>query len=412
MRGTADDDARIPSLPKHLRVAFLLPALHRSQNGQPVSAPASIDPARHQAPILGLLNLQLLFDIDIHGLDPVTTGNDRNRASAPPPKSQEDTPPVSTNLSRNSNEVLHLEELELMMHWCTTTYRSMARDDAAEPLWQTVIPHLSLRHPALRHGLLALSALHLAKASGSPERKWRYMVSAREHQTRALAGIELDEGQDLTTAQCNATFALCCVMITFAFGYCLIEGRDDTETDEQLDVLDEFLEIFQLTRWLVCVMIGLIDRISAGELSPLVRPEQPSATMPDMSRLVILSLRRQNGIEGLRDPAHERDIYDQAIGHLGALLEQLMRGGEPKMFAFCWSFRIPYVFLDLVRRRRPFALIVLAHYAVVLYHLRDSWWMGDWGTRVLEQIGDCLDSEWRQHLSWPINATGCFLPES
>lgn len=328
--------------------------------------------------------------------------------SAQPNKDDAEPSPSTTPLPSNMEETLGLQDLELMMHWCTTTYRSMARDDVAEALWQTSIPRLSLRFPYLRHGLLALSALQIAGTSTSPGRKWRYLVSAREHQSHALAGISLDGVQDLTTAQCNATFALCCVLLVFPFAYCLIDDDVD-EDEEQPDVLDEFLEVFELTRWLVSAMMMTMDRMAAGELYPLIDREQTRPTMPDMSHLVVSTLRRQNESEAQSDPAHEKEVYDQAIEHLRSSLEQLMNGGEPKDFAFCWAFRIPVRYQDLVRERKPFALVVLAHYAVILHHLRDSWWMGDWGIRILREVDACLEPQFRHLISWPIDATGGYF---
>lgn len=273
----------------------------------------------------------------------------------------------------------------------------MARDPTSERIWQTTIPTLSLRHPPLRQGLLALSSLHLASTTTS-SRRWEYLETARAYQSHALSALTTDPNTDT-----NATFSLCCLMIVFTFGYCLVD-------DDQPNTLDEFFEVFQLTRWLVSIMIPLLDRITS-ELNPLIKPENPHATMPDMSRLVVLSLRRQNSLEALRDPAHEEHLYDSAIEHLSIALEQLMKGGEPKVFAFCWSFRIPLGFVELMEARSPFALVVLAHYAVVLHHLRDSWWMGDWGTRILSEIGDLLEPDWKALIGWPVDATGCFISQ-
>jgi hypothetical protein len=285
----------------------------------------------------------------------------------------------------------------------------MARDPSAERIWQITIPQLSLRYPSLRQGLLALSALHLATTSPTSLR-WRYLEIARAHQASALSGLRVDS-EDAPESQSQATFALCCLMIVFPFGYRHIDSENDRDSHtKQPDMLDEFFEVFQLTRWLVSIMMNSADRITGSELNPLVEPEDPPATMPDMSRLVILSLLQQNGMEAMRDAAHEKDIYDSAIGHLSNALKQLMKGGEPQAFAFCWSFRIPEEFLELLEARRPFALVVLAHYAVILHHLRDSWWMGDWGTQILEEIGDLLEPQWQELISWPIDATGCFLP--
>jgi hypothetical protein len=58
-----------------------------------------------------------------------------------------------------------------------------------------------------------------------------------------------------------------------------------------------------------------------------------------------------------------------------------------------WSFQIPAEFLELLEARRPFALVILAHYAVILHHLKSSWWMGDWGNRILQEIGNILEPE-------------------
>lgn len=324
-----------------------------------------------------------------------------------PKQDEGSTPPAALPL--NMEETLHLDDLELMMYWCTTTYRSMARDHATESLWQTVIPQLSLRHPPLRHGLLALSALQLADTSSTPSRKQHLLNSAREHQSQALEGIPSDGTGDLATAQCNASFALCSVLLAFSFAYCIVDDDVQGDGGEQPDPLDEFLEVFELTRRLVSAMMMTMDRVAGGDLHSLARPEIARPTMPDMSRLIVLALRRQNEVEAERDPHHEKSVYDQAIEHLRTALEHLMNGGEPKDFAFCWVFRIPMKYQDLLREREPFALVVLAHYAVILHHLRDSWWMGDWGMRILKEVGNNLEPEYRHLISWPIDATGAYF---
>lgn len=311
-------------------------------------------------------------------------------------------------LSTHTEETLHLKDLELMMHWCTTTYKSMAGNPTSERIWQTTIPQLSLRYTGLRQGILALSALHLASTSTS-SRRWRYLETARSYQAQALAGLGIESAEDAPEEEIQATFALCCIMIVFTFGFCQIDSETDSDED-QPDVLDEFFEVFQLTRWLVSILVASMERITASELDPLFHPEDPLPTMPDMSRLVILSLQRQNNLEVMRDVTHETDLYDSAIEHLSHALGLLMKGGEPKVFAFWWSFRIPAEFLELLELRRPCALVVLAHYVVILHNLRSSWWMGDWGNRILQEIGDILDPNWQDLINWPIDATGCFLP--
>ncbi|KAJ5178725.1 hypothetical protein N7492_001935 [Penicillium capsulatum] len=337
----------------------------------------------------------------------ITSNSPSTMADVVPPPKEAAEGLTSRDPSPGMEETLSLQDLELIMYWCTTTYRSMARDVGAEVLWQTVIPQLSLRVSSLRHGLLALSALQLAGTNPRSAQRSRYLSAAREHQVLALEEVRTEGLQDLTMAQCNAHFALYCVLTAFSFARCLIDDRPaDEDGPAPPEVLDEFMEVFERTRWLVGGMMLNMNRIVTGELYPLVCPEKPRPTMPDMSRLVILSLRRKNEMQALRDPSHEKEVYAEALEHLSNALEQLMKGGEPKDFAFCWAFRIPVRFQDLVRARQPFALVVLAHYAVILHHLREYWWMGDWAIRILQEIVDALDPEWRELISWPVDSTG------
>ena len=317
--------------------------------------------------------------------------------------------PSQVDLPPTIGEPDHLQDLELMMHWCTTTYRSLARDVTTQMIWQTTIPQISLRFPSLRHGLLALSALQLAGASTSPEQKTSYLILAREHQDLALVGVHVDDVDNLTMTECNAHFALCGVLVIFSFAYCLIDEGEKDDEYESPELLDEFVEVSELTRWLLGAMMLTVDRVAAGDLGELVRPQEGHRAMPNMSRLVVLPLRRKNEEEAARDSTHEKEIYAQTIDHLATSLEQLMSGREFKDFAFCWTVRTPVRFQDLVRERQPFALVVLAHYAVILHRLRDTWWMGEWGNRILQEIGDYLKPQWRELISWPLDATGCAL---
>ncbi|KAI2793359.1 hypothetical protein POX_b03413 [Penicillium oxalicum] len=321
-----------------------------------------------------------------------------------------------TSIPRTLQESLDFQDLELMMYWSTTTYRSLTRDQAAEALWQITIPQLSLQFPSLRHGLLALSALQLARDRPACAQNGRtYLVRAREHYRLALAGIQLDSTENLTVVQCNAVFALCAVLLAYIFAHGLIlidpiPGPTATE-ESQPRTLDEFLQVSNLTRQVMDTMMEVVDRVAEGDLHSLVALDHSRPRMPDISQLLILGLRHRNALEAERNPAHEKDIYDQTLRQLHLSLERLMSGSEPRDFAFCWPCQTPLRFDDLVQQREPFALIVLAHYAVILHHLHNLWWIRDWGTRILHEILDSVDAEWHELMRWPIDATGCVWPE-
>ena len=297
-------------------------------------------------------------------------------------------------------------DLELMMHWCSTTYHSVSLDSTAEWIWQTIVPQEAMHHPFLLHGILALSALDQANASNGKIRE-EHLKVAQRHQTRATAGLTCVRrlGDHLSLSACNAVFAYSCIMIYYTLASPLL-----VKPPRRSRTLDNLCQVLVQTRESIDIMIQVIDRVKDGELGPLIQKDESRPKMPDTSRLAILSIRRLNAILASRHPRHETDVYEATMEHLSSALERLAEGGEPTVIAIRWIFRIPSRFILLVRERQSFALVILAHFAVIMHSLRGQWWMGDWGMNVLEDIGQTLDVEWRQSISWAIDATGCHVP--
>lgn len=75
-----------------------------------------------------------------------------------------------------------------------------------------------------------------------------------------------------------------------------------------------------------------------------------------------------------------------------------------------WPARISLEYLELLRAREPAALVLLAHYSVLLGPLEQSWYMSGFRKRLLERIYRQLDEEWRQWLDWPFAEAGMKPP--
>ncbi|CAK43752.1 uncharacterized protein An01g06330 [Aspergillus niger] len=248
----------------------------------------------------------------------------------------------------NPTGELNIQDLELMMQWCTTTYRSVSRNTSVEGIWQGVVPREAMRHPFLMHGILALSALDLGFNCPSGPPKDYYIRTAQAHQSRAVTGLGKVAGC-LDQSNCNAAFALSSIMVVFSFAL-------PRTTNKHGDVLNELLNIFRFTRGSVDVQGGIIDWVADGEFSPLLECDTSQPTMPDTSRLAIMSLTRMNADLASRDPAHDKATYDTTIRYLSYSLDKLARGGETMIIAFQWIFQIPPRYLDLLQQRQPFAL--------------------------------------------------------
>ncbi len=71
-----------------------------------------------------------------------------------------------------------------------------------------------------------------------------------------------------------------------------------------------------------------------------------------------------------------------------------------------WPARISTEYLELLKARDPAALVLLAHYCVLLEPLEQAWYMSGFRKRLLERIYGQLDEEWRQWLEWPFAEAG------
>jgi hypothetical protein len=77
-----------------------------------------------------------------------------------------------------------------------------------------------------------------------------------------------------------------------------------------------------------------------------------------------------------------------------------------KTLAFSWPIQVPKQYLSLIDARKPEALVILAHYAIMLQMINSLWFMKGWATRILEECQQNLESEWHFHLAWPISVVG------
>ncbi|KAL2821788.1 hypothetical protein BDW59DRAFT_174125 [Aspergillus cavernicola] len=298
---------------------------------------------------------------------------------------------------------LNIQDLELMMQWCTTTYRSVSRNNTVECIWQAVVPREAMRHPFLMHGILALSALHLAVTSND-DTKEHYIRASKAHQSQALLGLTRVAGK-LKPYHCNAAFTLSNIMMIFSFALPEIIGQTHSRSP-----LDELYQVFTTTRDSVDVLADITEWIGNGELKPLLQYDKAQPKMPDTSRLAIMSLAQLNANLARQDPHHDKDVYDATIKYLGYSLDKVSRGGETMIVAFQWIFQVPSKYMELYRQREPFALVILAHYAVIIHFLRRHWWMGEWAVRLIRDIGQHLDANWRKSISWVLDATGYYIP--
>jgi hypothetical protein len=91
--------------------------------------------------------------------------------------------------------------------------------------------------------------------------------------------------------------------------------------------------------------------------------------------------------------AELKAIYDTVIPNTGACSVATI---------LCFPKQDSGNFAQLVKRRVPQALIILAYYCVLLDILDNRWWVQGWSKRVLQDVLGSLEEQWRHWIEWPV----------
>ncbi|PCH05259.1 Short-chain dehydrogenase/reductase SDR [Penicillium occitanis (nom. inval.)] len=174
----------------------------------------------------------------------ITTENGiSSNTTSPSIVSAESDPLLILNPQRDGSlpADLHLRDLELMHHYCLEGYKSISQDDAFAQPFQKEVPKIALSHPFLMHGVLALSAVHLAYLNKNGDRVNEYDELAAGHQTLALA-LFRKELDNITPSNSAALFVFSSIATVLAFASPQITGM------HSLSPIDEMLQISTLCR--------------------------------------------------------------------------------------------------------------------------------------------------------------------
>ncbi|KAL3455678.1 hypothetical protein BJX64DRAFT_59003 [Aspergillus heterothallicus] len=318
------------------------------------------------------------------------------------PAREEAPSPAPRRNSETDLGASELKSLELLAQWCNHTHLTLSRSESVSWIWRSAVPRKASQHPFLMHGILALSALHSAFSSTGVQRTM-FLELAQTHHSKAIGGLSRLDRLDASNA--DAAYALSNIIIIFTFALPLC-----SQLGSKCDFVDELLKIFHICKGSMKVLMEVHHWVQAGDLALLVSTQEPPDISSSMTRgpgledvmTTLSQLRSSNA--SIRDAT----AYSETLDALRIALESLDShdGIGAITAAFRFIFRVPSSFLEAAENHEPLALVILAHYGVVMHHLRGHWWMGAWGNQMLGQVYTLLDEQWRPYIQWAMDSIG------
>lgn len=289
---------------------------------------------------------------------------------------------------------LNMHHLELLLQYCTETYRTFASEGPLQEVWQVVVVRMGMSFPPLMYELLAIAALHLAH-SRPANTAWYYRKST-ELQTQALSAF---------TAQSNVDESNCGPVLIFTsiLGLHMLCDPGRTQELDSSQYLDHVIESVGLLRSVKGLTIADWEQqIRQTELRPLLEVQQPTKPYDIPQPCADLAM-----------IAHNSDLSLEASEAYGQAIERLQ-------WAFCvsqvpyqrhatvkwllaWPIQLTEKYLDLLSQRRPEALIILAYFGALMVFYGECWAVGDKGPTLIRAISSQVGPRWERWMEWPIS---------
>ncbi|KAI1290968.1 hypothetical protein F5Y03DRAFT_388680 [Xylaria venustula] len=253
----------------------------------------------------------------------------------------------------SNNQTFKLHDLELFHNFKANVWSVLSPDEfpVAQRFTEVIIQH-SFSRPYLMDQLLALSAAHMS--TQRPHQSSFYRQEATRRQTQALTLFNTSPTAK-DTDECLPAFFFS-ILLSYQVLFDALASRDDFSA-----FLDKLTKGFRLC--------GGVRAMAGHSLDSLV-----------------MQYRQEVGSELLE---MER-VWKSPDTGFGAVTRVLR-----------WVVTVRPEFVELIEQRRPEALIIIAHFGVLLHDARDCWIFGDAGAYIIRSITGFLGSYWAEWLAWP-----------
>lgn len=300
------------------------------------------------------------------------------------------------------------QNLELMHHFCTSTFLTLTDEAAMIPIWQLYVPRYAFRHRFLLHGILTLAALHRLALNEPPDSIVDLREAARAHQQKALSEY-IPLLQEIDESNCHALFAFSAILGATSFAF--LQSHNEPSSNEEF--LYSFLDVFELLQGSTVIAVQGRDWLKQGDLSAWIGPNpfldvesDKVEPMADMSLEFILTamMHPENSTDSSADMAARRSTCETSIRLLRALFPSgAIVAVHDKLLG--WPALVGTAFMSLLKASDPVALVILAHYGAAIANHNRLWFLHGLGRRLTQAISGILDESWKPYLAWPVAST-------
>lgn len=327
--------------------------------------------------------------------------------------------------------------MELLHQFIMQTGHTLVNNSALQRVWQTRVIDLAIKHKFLMHTVLATSAMHLACIR--PEESAELSVLAASHQEIGLTGFR-SELQHFSEENCHALFASS-ILVVFYIPASYAKNNQDMLSIESLtgsgfSAMIDWIRLIRGCHHIIERGRSWLERGPTAVLVPRKAWYLSTNTVDERSHE---EDRYLAGLEKLWAPdtpnnvsrydEEELEAYEDALIKLReafarmAIAESTVKdccwcsvGDEmpinldrrvPRIIAgVLWQMLISEAFFNLMEKRKPIALVLLAHTAIITKRTSEEWWNKSPAMMTIAAVAACLPPQYHPWIEWPQREVG------
>jgi hypothetical protein len=328
-----------------------------------------------------------------YGSTPVLNGLDTPSSPQNPALS------IDTNTNQSHDMALNIPQLRLLHHFTNNTSKTLAYEPEAVEVFSSHFIKVSFENPYLLHAILAISALHLSRLES--DSRSIFLVQAERHHHAALTRF-MSEVSDINGSNFQPVLAFS--FVTFPYSWAI-----STDGGTSMDhAFDSILSSVVLTRRVRPIVQNpaLFHAITTSELGCMIPKDihvvdWHASESPAETELV--QLRKFAEVIHHVYPPDIIEAYKSAIHLLELLFSRTATSTNPPSDAVLkqWVHHVSVRFIELLSEKQPGALIIFAHYGVVLGRSLHYWYFEGVDALILRVAEHFVPTEWASWLDWP-----------
>lgn len=285
-----------------------------------------------------------------------------------------------------------MTDLRLMHHYSTFTGSNIALGPEACRVMEVGVPSLAFDNGFLMNGMLGMASLHMQYLLPQNEAHKRqtalYRAKAIRDYRNAVMTVTID------SKNYEAVLVMALLLVVLASG--------DRKDDDELTVVN-WMGLYSGLRLIVAMQFPVGAASTTTNVGPLfVRNLNDLLAVPLVPSALLNML---NGMDPSDEDFGNLEVYCQTLDALGKLYASLQQDelSVPLFIRIIsWPSFTPSEFTDLVKNKRPRALVICAYYMSFIKLVSGLWWLEGLADRDILAITKILGPDWNHLLHIPL----------